>query len=449
MKKYIKSAVVILLALIMTFSIVACSKPGIVTKEQLEDAEKNGVAEGKVVFTYSPAAQTSDDRAAADRFLSAFEKKYKDVKVERDYSATSDARIASADIGDVFYFAEEQAYKYAVTDKALLPLDGFVEKFDINLSDVYSGIYSLGLVNGRLYFVPRDYNHVALIYNKTAVEEAGKSSAVHPEWTWEEFKTLSQELSGGEDYFSIQLNLTWSPVYTAFFEAYTYRNSWCDTSKKKITFNDEDGNILRALNEALELARNGYAKIPGVNDSAEAFSGKEAIFSTCVYPGVQSEGRSYDNKGMEWDLINMPLFQNPSFGCGSSGVGVYSRTQNVTAAAALALFFFTPEGQRSFNAGQGGSVPLLKSLDQEGYDAWKYPDDPEWSTKNWDAFTYKADTASTPGQVKCRMPIEVAEAINSSIQKILKDDISGVMSCTDGFKALEQRCNEIWSKLTA
>jgi hypothetical protein len=93
-------------------------------------------------------------------------------------------------------------------------------------------------------------------------------------------------------------------------------------------------------------------------------------------------------------------------------------------------------------------VPPLKSLDEEGYDAWKYPDDAEWSTKNWDAFVYKADTASTPGQVKCRMPIEVAEAIDSTIQKILKDDIAGTTSYLDGFKALEQKCNEIWQQLT-
>ena len=59
MKKYIKSAVVVLLALIMTFSIVACSKPGIVTNEELIIAEKEGKVEGKVTFTYAPAATSS------------------------------------------------------------------------------------------------------------------------------------------------------------------------------------------------------------------------------------------------------------------------------------------------------------------------------------------------------------------------------------------------------
>ncbi|HBV53262.1 MAG TPA: hypothetical protein DEF06_13310, partial [Clostridiales bacterium] len=91
---------------------------------------------------------------------------------------------------------------------------------------------------------------------------------------------------------------------------------------------------------------------------------------------------------------------------------------------------------------------LLKSLDDEGYDAWKYPDDPAWSGKNWDAFVYMADTASTPGQVNCRMPIDVAEAIEADIRNIFTRDLAGTESYQDGFRELETRCNEIWSLLT-
>ena len=446
MKKYIKSAVVMLLAFVMVFSMVACGKPPMVSQEDLDKAVSEGVVEGDVTFTYGPAASNADYKAAADRFVSAFEKKYPDVNVEKDYTETSDTRIAAADIGDVFYFAEDQTYKYAVSDQALIPLDGFFEKFDVDRSDVYSGILSLGLVNGRLYFVPRDYNHIALIYNKTALEEAGKTSEVKPEWTWTEFLTLCEQLNS-DNYYAVDLNLAYSPVYTAFFEAYTTRGFWCNTSEKKITFNDEQGNVLRAVEEALNLAANGYAKLPGINDGQEELKNKEPIFTTCVYPQVQTLGKNYDNLDIEWDVINMPLFQNPSFGCGASGVGVFSRTDNVTAAAALALFFLTPEGQKAFNAGQGGSVPLLKSVDVEGFDAWKYPDDEKWAQKNWDAFVYKADTASIPGQVNCRMPLEVAQAINNDVANILRNHLNNKVDYRDGFTNLEKKCNEIWSLL--
>ncbi|MFR1518256.1 MAG: ABC transporter substrate-binding protein [Clostridia bacterium] len=449
MKKYLKSAVVLLLIFITTFTMVACKKPPIVSQEELRKAEEEGVAEGEITFTYSPAATSADYKQAADKFVSEFEKKYKDVKVERDYTVTTDNRIASADIGDVFYFAEEQTYKYAVKDRALLPLDGFIDKFQINKSDVYSGIYALGLVNGRLYFVPRDYNQIALVYNKSAITEAGLNAEIKPDWTWEEFQSICERLYDEEgDYCPISLNLSYSPVYVPFFEAYTTRNSWCNTSDKKITFIDENGDILKAIGEALEMARKNQVLIPQVNDTADGLKGKDPIFSTVVYPNIQSSGKQYDNREIDWDIINMPLFQNPSFGCGASGVGVFSRTKNVTAASALALFFLTSEGQKAFNSGTGGSVPLLKSLDEEGYDAWRYPDDPAWSQKNWDAFVYLADTASTPGQVNCRMPIEVADAIEEDIANIFKKDLVGTQSYEDGFRALETKCNEIWSKLT-
>ena len=163
MKKYLKSASVLLLILVMTFTMVACKKPPMLTQDDIDKAIEEGEPEGEITFTYSPAATSADYKQAADKFVTAFEQKYTNVTVERDYTATSDNRIASAEIGDVFYFAETQTYKYAVQDRALIPLDGFITKFGISQNDVYSGIYRLGLVNGRLYFVPRDYNQIVLI----------------------------------------------------------------------------------------------------------------------------------------------------------------------------------------------------------------------------------------------------------------------------------------------
>ena len=59
-----------------------------------------------------------------------------------------------------------------------------------------------------------------------------------------------------------------------------------------------------------------------------------------------------------------------------------------------------------------------------------------------------ADTASTPGQVVCRMPADIADQITKQIPTILKNDLSGAGSVEDGFKALEQTCNELWGKLS-
>lgn len=449
MKKYIKSAAAILLVLVMTFSIVGCKTKREVTQEEIDKYVDLGLDQkGEITFTYSAASTSEDAKVAIDNFINTFERKYRNVKVERDYSQVSASRISTGDIGDVFWFAETETYQYAIKDKALLQLDSFLEAFKINTSDVYGGIYSLGLVNGHLYFVARDYNQIGLIYNKDALSENSLLASVHKDWTWQEFLNICGALRGSENYYGANINLSYSPVYTAFLEAYTGRSKWCSTADKKIQFIDEEGEILKAIGEALTASAAGDMAITGINDTGELYKGKEAVFTTLVYPGVQGTGKSYDNKGIDWDMINMPLFPVPSFGCGASGVGVYSRTENAGAAALLALFFYTPEGQRAFNSGKGGSVPLLKSLDDEGFNLWRYPgeDDP-WSEKNWDAWVYLADTASTPGQVNCRMPIEVASAINSDIGNILRNHLSNKTSYVDGFNTLEKKCNQIWEKL--
>ena len=137
MKRYLKAAGVLLLIVITTFSMVACKKPPMQNIGEIDKQLKEGYKiEGDITFTYSPAATNADYKQAADKFVTEFEKKYTNVKVERDYTATSDNRIASADIGDVFYFAETFTYKYAIQDKALLPLDSFIEPFGIQVSDV-------------------------------------------------------------------------------------------------------------------------------------------------------------------------------------------------------------------------------------------------------------------------------------------------------------------------
>ena len=50
MKKYLKSAAVLLLVLITTFSMLACAKPPMVSVDELTKAEESGKAEGEITL---------------------------------------------------------------------------------------------------------------------------------------------------------------------------------------------------------------------------------------------------------------------------------------------------------------------------------------------------------------------------------------------------------------
>ncbi len=439
MKKITIKVLALILAVIGVISFAACRQAviqdGVVTLPP-EGGEIE--VKGSIKFSYS-GGTSEDNRGAANAFIEAFQKKYPNVVVQRDYAATAPStRISSGDIGDVFYFAEVDAYNYAVTQAALMPLEYFMEVLNIDRGDVYSGIYDAGMINNHLYYIARDFNQLLFIYNANAIESKALTSRIVPEWTWQEFLQLCEEITD-DDYYGATLNMPYAPQFIPFLEAYEGRGKWFSLKDKKIDVTS--GDTLKAINEALDACRKGHINLMIGGD----FGGKESVFNYLVYPSINSTAKTYDQKMVDWDLINLPLFEHPAFGAGSSGWGVFNRTSNPTAAAAFALFFYTQEGQRAFNGQTGGSVPLLASLKSD--DFWKHPND-EWSDKNWDACVYKAEDYATVGQFNCLLPPEIAEIFSmSNLTTVLTKALNGNQALEDGMATLEQRANEKWKTI--
>ena len=440
MKKITIKVLALILAVVGVIALVGCNKApeqtGVVTKPP-EGGELE--VKGSIKFSYS-GGSTEDNKQAANAFIEAFQKQYPKVTVQRDYSASDpNTRISSGDIGDVFYFAEVSAYNYAVTQHALMPLEYYMEVLDIDRGDVYSGIYDAGMINNHLYYIARDFNQLLFIYNADAISSKSLTSRVIPEWTWHEFLQLCEEITD-DDYYGATLNMPYAPQFIPFLEAYEGRGKWFSLKDKKIDITS--GDTLKAIQEALDACQQGYIDLMIGGD----FGGKESVFKYLVYPSINAEAKVYDQKAVKWDLINLPLFEHPAFGAGSSGWGVFNRTSNPNAAAAFALYFYTQEGQRAFNGQTGGSVPLLASLKED--DFWKHPND-EWSDKNWDACVYKAEDYATVGQFNCLLPPEIADIFSSSnLSTALTRALNGQASLVDGMAALEQKANEKWKTIS-
>ncbi len=456
MKLAVKKCAIFLLILVIVVGVSACDgKPDIYVPDFDPDTYEPNV-EGRIKFTYSLAENNEAQTMSADSFVEAFMDKYSNVTVDKDYTGNIPAKISSGSIGDVFFFNEVSAYDYAVTQNALMPLSAYLTPFKIDIGDVYKGIYQLGMINGELYYVSRDYNHMMFVYNKSAVIEANLTNEIKADWTWEQFQNYVVQLTKKNDDGTVsqvgaKMDLGYSPIYTTFLEAYVDSEYWCDTEEKKITFIDPNGLVLQGIREALALARDGYIHAGTVPDSMASsyanLNDHNYVFSATVYPSIHNIGQKYDTAGIQWDFINFPNFEHPSIGCGSSGLGVYNRTSNPDTAAALALFLYTPEGQEGMHGQRGGSVPLLESMKDST--SWRYPNDEEWKDKNWDAFVYNALEASTVGQVACRMPNAVATLLDTTFKTVIKNALNNEASLDSGLAQLETQCNQLWERIAA
>lgn len=446
MKHVIKTCCLILVIAMACTALFACgSNPNGPTLPPDSDV----AVEGNVKFTC--AVTKLSDQKAADAFISAFQEKYPKVSVTKDYNPGNiAARIASGEIGDVFAFSEVECYNYAITQKSLMSLNQYIEPLGIDTSSVYSGVLALGQVEGELYMVPKDYNHVVLMYNKTALKEAGLADP-QDGWTWDKFKQYATKLTLTDPNDSSmytqcggKLNYTWDPVYVPFLEG--WGGKWVDTENKTISLTTDE--VRKGIDELLNLAKTGAICPEGGNTEAYANLVEENyVFRSMVYPNITSYGASYDALNLEWDFVSFPAFPTHKVGTGCSGFGVYKYTSNPNAAAALALFFFTAEGQRAYNGNEGGSVPLVKELSDEGF--WRYTTPTntgaDWSGKNYDAFVSFPE-ADTVGRVNCKMPAKVAAVITGGWSDVISEFFN-TGSYMDALTTLEKSANDTWTRL--
>ena len=445
MKHALKTGAVVFMTLAMLVGFVACNRNKENTGDLPPGYKPNVVGE----ITFTVQVNNEEEKLSPDAFIRAFEKMYPDAKVNRDYNVGQlEARIASGDIGDVFHFPEEHTYTYAVTHRALMPLDAYLEPLGINVSQVYSGIYDLGVVNGRLYMASRDHNHIVLMTNMDALNAEGLDLPP-ADWTWENFvndygpQVTKTNEDGTFEQVAMYLQLDWGPIYVPFMEG--WGGKWYDTINKRVNLYSDD-RVVQGIGEMFSAVDKGilYPYGSSETDKYRGLRNSDYVFRFMVYPHLYGMGTEYDRLGVNWDIATFPMFPIPKVGTGSSGFGVYNRTKRPDTAAAFALFFFTEEGQKAYNGQTGGSVPLMRTLAND--DFWRGKGT-EWEGKNFDAFVAFPEN-DTVGRVQCRVPAPVAQMIDGTPwSNMLRNHFSGQVDYKDSLAAMEKAANEKWATL--
>lgn len=407
------------------------------------DNQEDDSYEVSGTITVSYEANTATKIAYMDSYIAAFQKAYPNVTVVRDYTystAHAAARIKQGSIGDVFYFGAGDAYSFAVDQKALLPLDKYIEIYDVNVNDVYKGVLDGAVVNGHHCYVAKDFTSMCMVYNRDALKMKGVDYLVHNGWTFDDFLEICKKVSNSY-YYGAALNLAYGPVFIPILEAYIGHNQWINTENKKVDLTS--GDTLKAVRELIDAYRNGYINLQLGTEYKSAFSGKDPVFRSAVWQAVESYGIEFDTMDVDWDLIHMPFTENPMVAFGSSGFGVYSGTDNPNAAAAFALFAYSQEGQKAFLE-VGDGVSTLKSLG-DSQNLPHYEDD--WKYKNWETLVYEADRYAHVGQFACLLPTEVANILNDGLYETLIKAVENPDELVSAFKELEDKANQCWANI--
>lgn len=151
-------------------------------------ADKDMTAE--INYAFWDATQ----EAAIDTIIEEFNEEYPNITVKKDVTPYSEffgklqTQASSDTLPDVFWMNGPNFQLYASNDK-LEPVTDAVDpaNYPQALNDLYS-------FDGTQYGVPKDYDTVAVFYNKALFDQAGVAYPTEG-WTWDEFHEKAKAIS--------------------------------------------------------------------------------------------------------------------------------------------------------------------------------------------------------------------------------------------------------------
>lgn len=151
--------------------------------------------EAEITYAYWDANQTP----AMDALIEKFNEEYPGVTVKTDVTPYSEyftklqTQASSGTLPDVFWMNGPNFQLYASNDQ-IEPLTALIDEGEIDPADYPAALNELYSWDGVAYGVPKDYDTVAVFYNKAIFDKAGVD---YPSdgWTWDEFHEKAKAIS--------------------------------------------------------------------------------------------------------------------------------------------------------------------------------------------------------------------------------------------------------------
>ena len=168
------------------------------TKQTTEEAKS-----AEISGTLSFATWAPNQSSGMEANIKLFEQAYPDAKVELQVTPWSEywqklrTGASVGNLPDLFWMHVKQFALFASSDALLDMSDWIREDAEISLDNYPKDLVQLWEYEGRQYAIPKDFDTIALWYNKTLFDEAGLA---YPDenWDWETLATAAKKLTDTE-----------------------------------------------------------------------------------------------------------------------------------------------------------------------------------------------------------------------------------------------------------
>ncbi len=307
------------------------------------------------------------------KVLAKFKEKYPDIEVKYELISGSyldiiQTRIAGGTPPSVFYLDDLYAPDF-MSKGVLEPLDEYIKRDNIDLSDFYSNLLTAFQYKGKTYGLPKDYNTLGLFYNKKIFSDAG----LKPPKNWEELYAIAKKLTG-ERNGKMTYGLCLPPDLARWLPfLYQADGKLIDSDGKKMAINSPEG--LKALKYYAKLIDDKIAVKPssvGATWCGQAFGlGKVAM---AIEGGWLIPSLTNDFPKLEYSIAKLPKDKKNSTIAFTVAYAISKRCKNKEAAWQLIKYLTGKEGMRAWTE-LGMALPSRESVAKSGN---YYKKNPQW-----------------------------------------------------------------------
>jgi multiple sugar transport system substrate-binding protein len=174
------------------------------------------------------------------------------VKSWDSYWTLLEAAAQGGEMPDVMWMHSNVSQMY-MKNGLLLKLDDYIKNSDtIDLNNYMSGVTDLYTYDGSTYAIPKDYDTIALWYNKTMFDAAG---IAYPDetWTWDTLYDTAKKLTKSD---GSQYGFAWNPSNNqdGYYNV-VYSMGGKILSDDKKTSGYDDPNTLKAMDYVGKLVK--------------------------------------------------------------------------------------------------------------------------------------------------------------------------------------------------
>lgn len=330
-------------------------------------------ANANTTLTY--AIWDKNQKPGMEAMAAAFHEKNPNITVNVEvtpwdqYWTKLDAGASSGTLPDVFWMHSSNFLKYANGEALMDITDKIKNSKDLSMDNFPKDLVELYASKGKNYAMPKDYDTIALWYNKTMFDAKG---IPYPDetWDWNKLVEVAQKLNDPAN--GVYGFLSPVDAQQNYYE-FIFQNGGEVLSADKKKSGYDTAETKQAMQFAADFSQK-YKVSPTVQQFAdtsrdqyfESGKGAMAFFGSWMV----SEFKSNDYVAKNCDVAVLPVGKQKATMFNGLGNAISAKTKNADAAWKFVEYMGTKEAN-DIQAKSGAAIPAFKGTEQAWVDGNK------------------------------------------------------------------------------